>query len=297
MLALLAAGCGETLKQPSASDKLSQGKTRPKATVTRTGSLPQAISKAAALHSSHGRILIIGGLAGNSSIDTILQVTAFVRPLGHLPQPTHDAAAAVLNGAVYLFGGGSTVSEPTVVRIDPANGATASAAPIGEPLSDEGAVAIGGSAYLVGGYTGTEFATAILRYTPSETPTVVARLPQGTRYAGVAAIGRTIYVAGGLTTAGPSSAIYAFRLGKSLRKIGTLAKPEAHGALAAAGGTLYYVGGRSILAIDPRTGKSTLAARLPVSLSDPSVVGGPDEVFIAGGGTNGIWVFRPSSRR
>jgi N-acetylneuraminic acid mutarotase len=237
--------------------------------------------------------LIIGGLIGNSSIDTIRQITASSRVIGHLPQPTHDAAAAVLNGSVYLFGGGSTVSAPTVVRIDPASGAAVNVAPLIEPLSDLGAVAIGGRAYLVGGYTGSEFATAILRYSPSGAQTVVARLPQGTRYAGVASIGRTIYVAGGLTPSGTSRAIYAFPLGGKLRKIGTLPKPQAHAALAAVGGTLYYVGGRTIRAINPLTGKSTVAFHLPASLSDPSVVGSERSVFIAGGGTNGIWLFTP----
>lgn len=283
-LALLSAGCGSATK--SASNNASLGKTRP--TLTRIGSLPQAISKASAVG-----VLIIGGLVGNTSIDTILEGTAHIRVIGHLPQPTHDAAAAVLHGSVYLFGGGSSVSEPTVVRINPADGTTANAAPIGEPLSDLGAVAIDGRAYLVGGYTGTEFATAILRYSPSGSTTVVARLPQGTRYAGVAAIGRTIYVVGGLTTSGASRAIYAFPLGKKVRRIGTLPRPEAHAALAAVSGRLYYIGGRTILAIDPRTGKSTTAARLPRSLTDPTATTVMSDIVIAGGGTNGIWAFTP----
>ena len=238
--------------------------------------------------------MLLGGLVGDNSIDTILLGRpGSLRVIGHLPQLRHDAAAAVLHGSVYLFGGGSTVSEPTVVRIDPADGSTASAAPIGEPLSDLGAVAIDGRAYLVGGYTGTEFATAILRYTPSCAPRVVARLPQGTRYAGVAAIGRTIYVAGGLTTSGPSRAIYAFTLGAKLRRVGTLPRPQAHAALAALAGTLYYVGGRTILAIDPHTGKSSIAAHLPRSLSDATATTVAHEIAIAGGGTSGVWAFTP----
>jgi hypothetical protein len=247
------------------------------------------MSKASAVALSHGRVLIIGGLVGNSSIDTILAGSpSKLRTIGHLPQPTHDAAAAVLRGSVYLFGGGAAVSEPTVVRINPATGAATSAKPIGEPLSDLGAVAFGGKAYLVGGWTGTQFATAILSYPALD---VVARLPEGTRYAGVAAIGRTIYVAGGLTSAGTTRNIYAVT--SRVRLIGRLPKPQAHAALAALNGTLYYVGGRKILAIDPRTAKSTIAARLPAFLTDPCVVTSGNELVIAGGGTNGIWAFRP----
>src|SRR5204863_10060098 len=89
-----------------------------------------------------------------------------LRVIGRLPQPTHDAAAAAVGGSVYLFGGGESVSMPSVVRVDPRSGAAAEAPALGEPLSDLGAVAIDGRAYLVGGYTGTQFASAILRYRP-----------------------------------------------------------------------------------------------------------------------------------
>jgi hypothetical protein len=285
-LAAVVAGCGSAAAQRRAPKPH-----RP--TLKKVGSLPQAISRASAVSLGHGKELMIGGLVGNTSIDTILELAAVRRVIGHLPAPTHDAAAAVVNGQVYLYGGGSSASYSTVVRINPANGATSYAASLGEPLSDLGAVAIGGRAYLVGGYTGAEFATAILRYDPANGPTVVARLPLGTRYAGVAAIGRTIYVVGGLTTGGLSRAIYAFPLGGKLRQIGSLPRPQAHSGLAAWHGTLYYIGGRTIRAIDPGTGKSKVVTRLPHSLADPTVVAEPNAVYIAGGGTRGIWAFTP----
>ena len=290
-LALLAAGCGATLKQPSASDKLSQGKTRPKLTVRQIATLPQTMSKASAVAPSRGRrLLILGGLVGDTSLSTIYELAGSLRVLGSLPQPTHDAAAVRLHGSVYLFGGGSSVSSPYVVRVNPATGAATNVKPLGESLSDLGAVAIGGKAYLVGGYTGTEFASAIVEY-PSWR--VIARLPHGTRYAGVAAIGRTIYVAGGLTTAGATRDIYAVTLGGKRRLIGKLPKPEAHAALAALGGTLYLVGGRKVLAINPVTGKVTTAAKLPASLSDPTASAGSGQIIVTGGGTNGVWALKP----
>jgi N-acetylneuraminic acid mutarotase len=198
----------------------------------------------------------------------------------------------VVAGSVYLFGGGESVSMPSVVRVDPRTGAATEVPALGEPLSDLGAVAIGGKAYLVGGYTGTQFATAILRY-GSQGTTTVARLPTGTRYAGVAALGRTIYVAGGLTTAGATRAVYAISLGGSVRRIATLPAPEDHAALAALGGELYLVGGRRVLAIDPSSGKVTVAAKLSASLSDPTATTLGNEIVVTGGGTNGIWALRP----
>lgn len=295
--ALMAAGCGSAAKKTppprttatrTTSNKLLQGKTRLK--VARGGSLPRAFSKAAAVALPHGRLMVLGGYTGTASLDTILAGTpSRLRVVGRLPQPTHDAAAAMIGGSVYLFGGGESVSVPNVVRVDPRTGAATAAPALGEPLSDLGAVAIGGRAYLVGGYTGTQFASAVLRYRPAKT---VARLPTGTRYAGVAAIGRTIYVAGGLTTAGATRAVYAVSLGGRVRRIATLPRPEDHAALAALRGRLYLFGGRRVLAIDPNSGKVSTAARLPASLSDPTVTTVGNEIVIAGGGTRDVWVAR-----
>ena len=135
--------------------------------MTRIGSLPRPFSKAAAVALPHGRLMVLGGYTGAGSLDTILAgPPSRLRVVGRLPQPTHDAAAAAVGGNVYLFGGGESVSMPSVVRVDPRTGSATEAPALGEPLSDLGAVAIGGQAYLVGGYTGTQFATAVLRYLP-----------------------------------------------------------------------------------------------------------------------------------
>jgi N-acetylneuraminic acid mutarotase len=234
--------------------------------------------------------MVLGGYTGSSSLDTIVAgPPQRLRIVGRLPQPTHDAAAAVLGGSIYLFGGGESVSVRSVVRVDPRTGSPTAAPPLGEPLSDLGAVAIGGRAYLVGGYTGSQFATAILRYQPT---TTIARLPTGTRYAGVAAIGHTVYVAGGLTTAGATRAVYAVSLAGSVRRVASLPRPEDHAALAALDGRLYLFGGRRVLAIDPTSGKVSLAARLPASLSDPTATRVGSRIVIAGGGTRGVWAAR-----
>ncbi len=290
VVALLAAGCGGAAKP--ASNKVSKGKERPKLTVTRIGSLPQAISRAAAVALPGGKLMLLGGLVGNNSIDTILAGPPnALRVVGHLPQPTHDAAAARLGSSVYFFGGGAATSTATVVRVSLA-GTSTSAGTLIEPLSDLGAVVIAGKAYLVGGYTGTQYANAVLRYAAAN-DTVVARLPQRLRYAGVAAIGRTIYVAGGLSPSGPTRAVYAVMPGKKPRVVASLPKPESAAALAALNGLLYYVGGRKVLAIDPRTGKVTVAARLPVAVTNATATTLGGEIIVAAGGTNGVWALRP----
>jgi hypothetical protein len=240
-------------------------------------------------------MVMLGGLVGTASTGSILVGPSNgMRVLGQLPQATHDAAAVLLGHDVYLFGGGSSVSTPNVVRVNLSSGKSAKAPPLGEPLSDLGAVAIGGKAYLVGGYTGTQFASAILRYLPGGGTQTVARLPQGTRYAGVTAVGGTIYVAGGLTPSGTSRDVYAVKPGGKPRVVARLPAPEDHGGLAAIDGTLFYVVGRLVIAIDPQTGGVKIAARLPASLSDPSVAAVGHSLVVAGGGTNGIWALTPA---
>jgi hypothetical protein len=293
-LAVLVAGCGGSGSIQPSNATTTAGNPQPQLKLTRIGSLPRAFSKSAAVALPHGRLMVLGGYTGAGSLDTILAgPPRHLRVVGHLPQPTHDAAAAVVGGSVYLFGGGETVSMPSVVRIDPRFGSAAEGPALGEPLSDLGAVAIGGRPYLVGGYTGTQFATAILRYRPQGAAATVARLPTGTRYAGVAALGPTIYVAGGLTTAGPTNAVYAVSLDGSVRRVAALPAPEDHAALAALGGKLYLVGGRRVLAIDPGSGKVSIVTRLPATLSDPTATTVGKRIVIAGGGTNGVWALGP----
>jgi hypothetical protein len=268
---------------------------RPLGTVRRIGALPQALAKASAVALPGGRLMVIGGETGGVSTDQVLAGSpAHLRAVARLPVPTHDAAAALVGGKVYLFGGGEAVSVDTVFRIGETGGTVATAAHMDEPLSDLGAVTIGGKAYLVGGYTGTKFASAVLRYGAGGKTTTVARLPAGTRYAGVAAVGSTIYVAGGLTTSGATTAVYAVDItADTANQVATLPAPEDHAALAALGGALYLVGGTRILRIDPASGGVTVAANLPVPLTDPTatVVGG--SIIVAGGGTNAVYSFTP----
>ncbi len=258
--------------------------------VQRIGSLPQTLSKASAVALPGGKLMVLGGEAGGSSIDQILMgPPAHLRRAGTLPAPTHDAAAALLGRSVFLFGGGQATSVDSVVRVDAGTAHAVSAGRLGEPLSDLGAAVVGGKAYLVGGYTGSKFATAVLRYPGMK---VMARLPTGTRYAGVAALNGRIYVAGGLTTNVVSDKVYEVALTGSVRQVGTLPQPTDHAGMVALGGRLYLVGGTQILRLDPSGSVSTVA-RLPVSLTDPAVVAVGSRLVIVGGGTSGVYAFRP----
>jgi Kelch motif len=255
----------------------------------RVGTLPVSLSKSAAVALPGGRLLVAGGLGSNA---ILAGPPSRLRVIGRLPTATHDAAAALSGRFVSLYGGGESVSVPTVLRIDPASGAVLRLRPLDEPLSDLGAVSAGGTTYLVGGYTGTKYASAILRVGPGDRTSTVARLPAGTRYAGVAALGGKLYVAGGLHTTGPTDAVWAIdpRAG-TVTRVAALPAPEAHAALAALGGRLYLVGGRSILRIDPASGAVARVASLPQALTDPNAVPLGRDVVIVGGGTDAVYAF------
>jgi hypothetical protein len=261
--------------------------------VRRVGSLPQAVSRLSAVALPDSRLVALGGLVGGSSSDQVLMGTpSHLRRITSLPVPTHDAAAGVVHGIVYLFGGGQSVSTDAVVRVDPYRSTAVPAGSLGEPLSDLGAATVGGTTYLVGGYTGSRYATAVLRFRPGLKPTVATRLPSGLRYAGVTALGPKLYVAGGLTLAGASRAVYAVDPStRSVTKVATLPRPLDHVALAPLGSRLLLVGGgsRQVLAVDPRSGTVAPVANLPQPLSDPAAVADRGHVLVLGGGTNAVY--------
>jgi hypothetical protein len=268
-------------------------------TVQRIGSLPQATSRISAIALPGGTVLALGGLTGSVSTNEILAgPPSSLRVAGRLPVPTHDAAAALVGGSAYLFGGGEAVSTDAVIRVNPASGAAARAGSLGEPLSDLGAAVVNGHAFIVGGYTGAKYATGVLRFRPGASPSLVTRLPVGLRYAAVTAQGGRIYVAGGLATSGETRSVYAVDpAARSVRKVATLPHPVAHAALASLGGALYLLGGRTqagagvsaILRIDPVTGAVTPAGRLPQPLQDPAAVALGDRIVVLGGsGSNAV---------
>ena len=271
-------------------------------TIARIGSLPAPTSRLSAVALDDGRVIALGGLvAGSSSTQILAGSPENLHRIGSLPVPTHDAAAVVgRRGVVELLGGGDTVSAPTVVRVDPATGVARRMAPLDEPLSDLGAAVVGGHTYLVGGYTGSRFASAVLRVGAGNRTRVVARLPAGVRYAGVAALGDVIYAAGGITPSGPSAAVYRVDVRSgSVSRIATLPSPTAHAPLVAAHGALWLIGGdgsRSVLRIDPSTGRVSLAARLPRMLSNAAAAALPDGriVVLGGDGSDTVWALTPA---
>ena len=260
--------------------------------------LPTAISREVVLARGPD-LLVIGGITQQlTTTGTIIQlnpVTGRATRAGHLADPAHDAAGAVLGGRPYLFGGGD-LAERAAVQALRHRGTAAVAGHLPGPRSDISSVTLGSTAYLVGGYDGTSWTGTVLATTNGRTFRRVANLPVPVRYAAVAGAGMRIWVFGGLTPAGNSRVIQQVNLatgkasvvGRMPAAMSAATAVTLEGRILIAGGQVTKRGGapvpsRKVLAYDPVHHRVTTAGRLPVAVTNAAaaVVGGT--AFLVGG--------------
>ena len=247
-------------------------------------SLPAPVQRAVAV-SDGATLLVAGGLdAGNVSTNGVFSLdpqTGRLRNLGSVPQPFHDAAAALLGGRLFVFGGGASASSSSVQAFDLASHRGSVVAHLPRPLSDLVAGTIGNTVYLVGGYDGTSPRREIYATTDGLHFRVAGLLPTGLRYPAVAAAGGSLVVAGGAGAAGPTDSVYVFdpATGRT-KKIGVLPHASAHAAAVTIGGSVYLIGGSdsTVVRIDPASHRITAAGSVaPVAdaaSAGPYLVGG-----------------------
>lgn len=238
-----------------------------------------------------GDILAVGGWSGRS----LAGITALgPHPIVlSLTLPVHDAASAVLNNTLYVFGGGSSVPIKSIQAISLVGAAAAAPPPLPKPLSDLSALTVGPQAYLVGGYTGSAYNALIYRWTPHSGATVSAVLPRGVRYAGVAWYQQHIIVAGGLTQGGISNAVYAANpITGSVHAWPALPVPVEYDTAAVLDGSLFVIGGRSSHGIldqawryDPSQRKWVAATPLPVATYYGASINYGGHLYYLGGRT------------
>jgi PQQ-like domain/Kelch motif len=110
------------------------------------------------------RLLVIGGETGSTpaaaaqtTVDDIQSVdlrTGQVSVVGHLPKPVSHAAAAILDGTVFVFGGrsgGNVIDSIYQLSVSSAGVAAAQAGSLPLPTSDMAVTMLGQTAYLLGG--------------------------------------------------------------------------------------------------------------------------------------------------
>jgi hypothetical protein len=258
--------------------------------------LPFALQDAAAVALGGERVALLGGLDAtdtSTAAVSVLDARSVLAGGARLPEPQHDAQAALLDGRVYVFGGGQFGSYSHILAYDPRTGVVSQVASLPSATSDAGVAAIAGTAYVVGGFDGEHALDTIVAWRPGAAPAVVARLPYGLRYAAVAADHGRLLIAGGTRGEAASAAILAYDPAtRAVREIGTLPSPVTHAAAVALGSYVYVLGGRgaregtqtaAVVAIDAASGRATSVGALAQPRSDGSaaLVGG--RIWIAGG--------------
>lgn len=294
---LLGSGCGgagaTARHSPAAASDTSSRPAPIALRLSGTTRLPAAVQLPAVAPAARG-VVVLGGL---SASDTSVANTLFIGPSGAregkpLPVAVHDAAAANVDGHVYLFGGGTGSSASKVIlRVARGSSSVAGQLPVG--ASDVAAATIGHTAYIVGGYTETIPLATIVAFTPGSATHVVGLLPRPLRYAAVAAVGGRLLIAGGTSGVTAQRAILSYDPAtRAVRGIGELPYPVTHAAGASLNGYFYVLGGRSasltgqrasILAVDPSTGNARSAGRLPEALSDLGSASFSGRILLVGG--------------
>jgi hypothetical protein len=240
-------------------------------------------------------VSVLGGLttasATTPNVVSLAVPAGTPTPAGSLATPTHDAAGAVLDGRILVFGGGVLTSLSTVQAYPFSTGtATTAGTVVGQlpqPRSDATSVTIGRTAYVVGGYDGTHADPQVLATTNGSTFHPIGSLPVPVRYPAVAAVGRTIYVFGGQSVGGSGGAVDAIQridtVSGSIEVVGHLPQALLGASAVTLDGVAYVAGGSTgpadsgvIYAFDPASRRAMVAGHLiaPVSNAAVAVVAG-----------------------
>jgi outer membrane protein assembly factor BamB len=254
--------------------------------------LPAPVS-AAAVTGFGNRVVVAGGLnSQGTSSGTYLELdggTGRLLSRGSLPQPAHDAAAALAGGRPMIFGGGQLAPTANVQSIGTPGSSIAGSLP--NARADLAAVTLGGSAYLVGGYDGSTRDTSVLETADGRHFATVAQLPSGVRYAAAAGLGSMLYVFGGERGGSATTAIQAVNVHSGeARRVGSLPLPLERASAFVLGGRVFIAGGRSgtrlnpsIWRFDPSTGRVRPAGRLPFGVADAGTAVVGKTAFLVGG--------------
>jgi hypothetical protein len=264
-------------------------------------SLPAPVEREVAVKTATG-IVIAGGLdSAQQSTNGVYLLdphTGSLRRLGSVPEPFHEAAAAVIGHRLFVFGGGAATSSSAVQAFDLRTHHAAVVARLARPLSDLVAATIGRAVYLVGGYDGTTPRPEIYRTYDGVHFDLVGRLPVGLRYPAVSAANGDLFIAGGVSASGTSSAVYRFDAAtRHVSTVGRLPVASAHAVAVTVGTAIEVLGGSP--EVSARIDTKTLAVETTDGRLDDengAVVGGRTS-FVLGGDAAGrtvgtVWEIR-----
>lgn len=261
-----------------------------------TWQLPTPLSREIALAAPGGGIELLGGLLnGDRSSGQVLRIAlpaGQVRTDGTLAVAVHDSAGAVVQGRIFVYGGGATHEVASIQQAVRGGVATVAGA-LPAPRSDLVAATTSTRIVLLGGYDGANTLADVLASEDGVHFTVASTLPMPVRYPAVVVRGHGILVYGGDVNRHPIDVIQRVDLltGKTT-VVGHLAHPLSHEAAFTLGGAYWLVGGTT-------SGGSTSAAiyrstdgvnftatgRLPGPRSDAAAVVVDGVGYLLGGET------------
>lgn len=237
-----------------------------------------------------------GNTAAGNTPKTAGAATAAVsfssRPLGTLPAPVQDPAAALLPGGGFVLIGGLDAADTSAAAITAVTGGHGhTVATLKGAQHDAQATTIGGAVYVFGGGDLQTY-DHILRYDPGAgTVTQVGSLPLTQSDVGVTALGNTAYVVGGYDGRQALDTIVAWHPGGSARVVGHLPRGLRYAAVTAAGGQVIVAGGSedngnasdAIYTFNPTTTTVRELGHLPTPLTHAGVATLGGTVYLVGG--------------
>jgi hypothetical protein len=202
-----------------------------------------------------GAVFVLGGLnTAGVTIGDVVRITPgthTVTRVGTLAEATHGAAAVTAGGRIVIFGGAATTVHTVVQSFDPSTGITTVIGSLAGPRADLAAATAGGRLVLLGGFDGSGPLSSVLIGSGATRFRTLTRLPQAVRYPAVAVSGGDVYLFGGLLAGGEYT------------------------------GTFTPL----IQQVDPATGTTRIAGRLPYPVAHAKAVVLRGQILILGGST------------
>ena len=215
------------------------------------------------------------------------------------------------NKTIYLAGGLDTagVSSGAVLSLEPATGKSAAVGTLALPVHDAMGVWRDGQIVVVAGGT-PPIRTEVQSVTPGGAAKVIGQLPAPPRADHVVAqVNNTIYALGGGDEASNlvGTVVASTDGGATWRPAGSLVEPVRYPAVAVIDNVIYLFGGvsttggadtASVQRYDPKTEQTTVAAKLPATLSHATGMVLDNVVYLLGGYVNNrlgpqVWKFDP----
>lgn len=272
--------------------------------VEASATLPSPIERSSVVATKDG-LMNLGGLdaTGSSTSNTYSvnlitnkkskKISISFGASSSLQVPTHDAAAAYLGDAAYLFGGGQASSVATVEKIQA--GSTSVAGTLPSPRSDLSLVQTSSTAYIVGGYNGSTLDPNVLSTSNGSSFTTIGQIVYPVRYGAAALYANTMYVFGGEQGGTLTTNVQAINLVTGQSEIVGQLPIALQGASAAViDGEIYIIGGAdqsgsmtsTIYQFDPATANITIAGSLPTPLGFSGSSVYQNRIVIIGGETS-----------